>query len=821
MLEHARAAASDAGDARRRAAGGGRRGRDLREGRAQVDATRVAEGGRRLRGRRRPRDAHAAERRARREPARDGAPARAAKAAARLAGRDFVTPDDVARIAPAVFRAPARAAPGGRARALPPGRRRADRARQTVPVPDEAAELSPTPRTARADGRRSPCARCSCRSGSACSPRSRSSSPPRPTRSRAPPARGRARGAARSSRAACQRRCVSMPAPTRGALRVRQPVPPDLRLDPAEADGELDASGHAAPPRPAHAARAVDARRRPARPGRVAPPRWRRRPRSLVYPDLPDGAAARARGAPAAASGSQGRLRAGRSGLGTEFESVRDYLPDDDLRQVNWRATERLGRPMSNQYRIERDRDVICLVDCGRLMAAPLGDRTRLDAAIDAAVAVARSSADVLGDRVGVDRVRRATCAAGCAAPPGGEGRRARRCSTSSRVSIDSRLRARVRARRGESKRAFVLVSPTCSRRRAARPLLDAIPMLARRHAVVIASATDLDLAAMVDDPPDDADRRLPRGGGGRRARRPRRASRTCSARGARGDRGARGRARRGVRDRLPPGQGARPRVTEHAVVIAGGGPDGADAGGRAGAGGGRRRDRRAARRSASSPAHAPAASTPARSRCSISAGSRIVFSPRARRLQAASVRLDPAGHQRLPDAPPLHARDLAEPDRADHGRAGSPSFRCRIYYGTRGDRLHAGRRPASTSSWPTVEPLRAQYLVGCDGGRSVVRKAAGIEFPGWDPTTEQPDRRGRGDRGAAAVESRHDAIGVHGRRSGCEDGKPVRVVMTERRGRSRSEPTLRRPARRRSIARLRHRLRPPQLHAGSRASPT
>src|SRR5439155_10260134 len=30
---------------------------------------------------------------------------------------------------------------------------------------------------------------------------------------------------------------------------------------------------------------------------------------------------------------------------------------------------------------------------------------------------------------------------------------------------------------------------------------------------------------------------------------------------------------------------------------------------------------------------------------------------------------------------------------------------------------------------------LRAQYLVGCDGGRSLIRKAAGIEFPGWDPT--------------------------------------------------------------------------------------
>src|SRR3954471_14329791 len=33
-------------------------------------------------------------------------------------------------------------------------------------------------------------------------------------------------------------------------------------------------------------------------------------------------------------------------------------------------------------------------------------------------------------------------------------------------------------------------------------------------------------------------------------------------------------------------------------------------------------------------------------------------------------------------------------------------------------------------------DSLRAQYLVGCDGGRSLVRKTAGIEFPGWDPTT-------------------------------------------------------------------------------------
>ena len=48
-------------------------------------------------------------------------------------------------------------------------------------------------------------------------------------------------------------------------------------------------------------------------------------------------------------------------------------------------------------------------------------------------------------------------------------------------------------------------------------------------------------------------------------------------------------------------------------------------------------------------------------------------------------------------------------------------------------------------------QSLRADYLVGCDGGRSVVRKAAGIEFPGWDPTTQLADRRGR-DGGGAGV---------------------------------------------------------------------
>jgi flavin-dependent dehydrogenase len=86
-------------------------------------------------------------------------------------------------------------------------------------------------------------------------------------------------------------------------------------------------------------------------------------------------------------------------------------------------------------------------------------------------------------------------------------------------------------------------------------------------------------------------------------------------------------------------------------------------------------------------------------------------------------------------------------------------------------------------------EPLRAQYLVGCDGGRSVIRKAAGIEFPGWDATrsnliaevevTEEPPRG-----------IRHDATGVHGLHR-LEDGQTFRVVVTEQQLGPSSEPTL------------------------------
>jgi 3-(3-hydroxy-phenyl)propionate hydroxylase len=86
-------------------------------------------------------------------------------------------------------------------------------------------------------------------------------------------------------------------------------------------------------------------------------------------------------------------------------------------------------------------------------------------------------------------------------------------------------------------------------------------------------------------------------------------------------------------------------------------------------------------------------------------------------------------------------------------------------------------------------EPLRAEYLVGCDGGRSLIRKAAGIGFPGFDPTksnliaeVEVTEETPRG--------TRHDATGIHGLQR-MEDGRTVRVIVTEQQLGPSSEPTL------------------------------
>jgi 2-polyprenyl-6-methoxyphenol hydroxylase-like FAD-dependent oxidoreductase len=159
----------------------------------------------------------------------------------------------------------------------------------------------------------------------------------------------------------------------------------------------------------------------------------------------------------------------------------------------------------------------------------------------------------------------------------------------------------------------------------------------------------------------------------------------------------------------------------------------------------------------------------------------------------------------------PLDISDF--PTRHNHGLGLWQNHIERIlagWVGELGVPIHRGREVtgfAQDDSGVDVElasgqPLRAEYLVGCDGGRSVIRKAAGIEFPGWDPSTsaliaevemtEEPE-----------LGIRRDALGTHGigkveyeivdGEVVFKDRGPVRVMVTEAKlGGNGSEPTLR-----------------------------
>ena len=98
-------------------------------------------------------------------------------------------------------------------------------------------------------------------------------------------------------------------------------------------------------------------------------------------------------------------------------------------------------------------------------------------------------------------------------------------------------------------------------------------------------------------------------------------------------------------------------------------------------------------------------------------------------------------------------------------------------------------------------QSLRAEYLVGCDGGRSLVRKTAGIEFPGWDPTTSallaEVEMTEEPETGIRRTPSGTHAIGkveyqIKGGEVIYQKGGTVGVMLTESRVGSTDEPTLR-----------------------------
>jgi uncharacterized protein (DUF58 family) len=99
------------------------------------------------------------------------------------------------------------------------------------------------------------------------------------------------------------------------------------------------------------------------------------------------------------------RLRGGES----EFERLRDYMKDDEFRNIDWKATARRHKLIAREYQIERNQNIVFLLDCGRLMTAETAGLSHLDHALNATLMMSHVAART-GDHVGLlafdERVR-------------------------------------------------------------------------------------------------------------------------------------------------------------------------------------------------------------------------------------------------------------------------------------------------------------------------------------------------------------------------------------------------------------------------------
>jgi uncharacterized protein (DUF58 family) len=194
-------------------------------------------------------------------------------------------------------------------------------------------------------------------------------------------------------------------------------------------------------------------------------------------------------------------------GEGTEFESLRDYVPGDDPRRIDWRATARRGRFVTRLLQHERNHTVMIAVDASRLMGGRIGERTKLDCAVDTALALAWSALHA-GDRAGLvvfDREPRHLLEP-----------LARRAHLGAFVDalapVESRLveadyRVLVGALLGRGRRRALVVVLTDFAESDASALVTPLALLARRHQVLLVALRDRRFLGIEEDARDPYER--------------------------------------------------------------------------------------------------------------------------------------------------------------------------------------------------------------------------------------------------------------------------------------------------------------------------
>lgn len=226
-----------------------------------------------------------------------------------------------------------------------------------------------------------------------------------------------------------------------------------------------------------------------------------------VYPDVGDVD----RGAldPDLMMAELGIKRVRRRSEGTEFESLRDAVLEDELRRIDWRATARRGRLTARNYELERNHEVLICLDTGRLMGAlhegGSEPSTKLDHAIQSALRLAAVALNN-GDRVGVMSFDAEPGV--FARPDRGRAQIGRIMETlfdlePSRADA-SFLSALAEVRQRQKKRALIVFLTDFVDAEASSIMLDALAILARRHAVLFVALRDPHLRRVADAPIDD-----------------------------------------------------------------------------------------------------------------------------------------------------------------------------------------------------------------------------------------------------------------------------------------------------------------------------
>ena len=199
------------------------------------------------------------------------------------------------------------------------------------------------------------------------------------------------------------------------------------------------------------------------------------------------------------------RLR--RTGTGSDFESLRDYVPGDAFRSIAWQATARRGKTIVVERTVERSQTVVLALDAGRLMTAPVAGQRKFDYALTAALMLASRAAQA-DDKVGllafaggiVDYVAPA-------ARPAHAALIARRIADlQPRFEEADYEGAFAYLRRRQTKRSLVVVFTDMFDPVASVALLGELGALARRHLIVVVMMNDEAIAQALTARPTTVD---------------------------------------------------------------------------------------------------------------------------------------------------------------------------------------------------------------------------------------------------------------------------------------------------------------------------